>query len=300
MIKASIDIGSNSILLLAGEFKERFFIEKLNLSEVAALGKGIDASKKFSEESMQKALSILQNYTHILKEHSILPSEVLVTATEASRVVTNAQEFFEKVKSLTGLEVQIISGEQEAYYAGLGVSLGNNKEIESIVLDIGGASTEIIHIQNNPYKVLKSVSLPLGSVRALEWLSQKTFSAQTANIEKNFTSFFPKYTTNKITAIAGTMTAIATIMQERTIYSDQAVQGFIFTIDDLQKFIQQFEGWSTDKILSTYSFLGKRAETLLSGAKVALWFAKHLEIKEFEVSTYGLRYGTLFSKKVTI
>ena len=96
LMKASIDIGSNSILLLGGTFEDQKFIEEINEAEVAGLGKDIDKNGYFEDDRMETAFNILEKYKEILKEKEVSPSEVILTATEASRVASNSKEFFER------------------------------------------------------------------------------------------------------------------------------------------------------------------------------------------------------------
>jgi len=108
--RATIDIGSNTILLLAAELDSKKIVrEVLNCSEVTALGKNLDKTKAFAQESMQESFRALTSYKQKLAEVGIEPQEVIVTATEASRVAQNSQDFFEKIKQEIGFGVTIIS-----------------------------------------------------------------------------------------------------------------------------------------------------------------------------------------------
>ena len=177
-MKASIDIGSNSVLLVAGEFQSGKFFKDLDLSHVTGLGKGIDKTKEFAPESMEKTFKALSEYREKIKAFEIRPEEVMVTATEASRVAKNSLDFFKKVKNELGFNVQIINPKGEAYFSSKGVELGNisGAPSKNILVDLGGASTEIIKFANKPYAFLDFLSLPMGSVRGTEWLEQKNLT----------------------------------------------------------------------------------------------------------------------------
>ena len=93
MIRASIDIGSNSVLLLAAELDNvgtKILSEILNLSYITSLGRDLDKTKKFHPDSMQSTYEALLDYKIQLEKIHITPQEVLVTATEASRVALNS------------------------------------------------------------------------------------------------------------------------------------------------------------------------------------------------------------------
>jgi exopolyphosphatase/guanosine-5'-triphosphate,3'-diphosphate pyrophosphatase len=123
MRRASIDIGSNSVLLLAVELDSKGMITKelLNESFITSLGKDLDATKKFHPDSMKATYEALCEYKKMLNKINYLIENVIVTATEASRVSTNSREFFKRIKDEIGFNIQIISSDGEAYYTALGV-----------------------------------------------------------------------------------------------------------------------------------------------------------------------------------
>lgn len=120
-LRASIDIGSNSILLLAGDFSTSTYKELLNESNVTGLGRELDKNKAFLDIAMEESFHVLKQYAKQVINIGIDPSEVIVTATEAARVANNAARFIERIKRETGLIIQIISGKGEAYFSTKGI-----------------------------------------------------------------------------------------------------------------------------------------------------------------------------------
>ncbi|MFA5583954.1 MAG: hypothetical protein WDA09_07040, partial [Bacteriovoracaceae bacterium] len=109
-LRASIDIGSNSILLLIAEINaEGKVVEKEKLFHVTGLGKGVDKTGEFSEESMTLTYQALISFVKACKNYNIAANSIIATATEAARVAKNANAFFDKVRKDTGLNVHIIS-----------------------------------------------------------------------------------------------------------------------------------------------------------------------------------------------
>src|SRR5690606_2456866 len=173
MMRASIDIGSNSVLLLIAEVNDDGTLKEIaNESRVTALGKGLSSTGQFAEETMKETYLVIKEYVHLAEDIGIEAEKIIVTATEASRVAKNAPEFYERVTSKLGISVLIISGEGEAYYTALGVCRMAKCEDTISIVDIGGASTEIMRVRSHPFKVMKSLSLPIGSVRASDWMSE--------------------------------------------------------------------------------------------------------------------------------
>src|SRR5690554_402477 len=114
-LRASIDIGSNSCLLLVGEVLDGKVIKILEShSYVTGLGRELDINKSFLKTSMDETFEALREYSQIVEKHNLDPKNIVATATEASRVAQNAPDFFKKIKLETGIDVQIINAEGEA------------------------------------------------------------------------------------------------------------------------------------------------------------------------------------------
>ena len=295
MIRASIDIGSNSVLLLAAELNNKGEIEKelLNESFITSLGKELDVTKKFHPDSMQATYEALYTYKSLLDKIQFPVKDVIATATEASRVSTNSRDFFKKIKNELDFDIQIITSDGEAYYTALGVvsSLENNSE-KVVIMDIGGASTELIQIQLSPFKIIKSVSLPVGSVRATDWKNKNEFETRIAEILKPDMS---EYKTETLVCVAGSMTALASMYLGQRSYEDQKVEGMKISFKSFQKFAHDLRKTNVENLLMLFPFLGKRAPMVSGGAHVAELIGEKLEVETLKISTRGLRYGTIIT-----
>lgn len=294
--RASIDIGSNSLLLLCGGIgADKKIHERLNESSITGLGKQLDKNKTFLDSSMEESFSALANYKKLLSQVGVNAENTIVTATEASRVAKNAKDFFTRVKKELGFSVNIISGEGEAYYSALGVSLSEPQGKEDLTLmDVGGASTELIHIGRNPLVIKNTISLPMGSVRAVSWKEENLYEKNLEKIIKDELTHIKKFKTPKLLAIAGTMTTLAGMHLGLTDYDDKKVGGANMTLEQFSRLLTKYENTPGDELLRIFPFLGKRAHTVIIGGKLALRLAQEMGVKDFVVSTYGLRYGTLF------
>ena len=301
MLRASIDIGSNSILLLILDFDaESNYQEIVNESRVTSLGRNLDKTGVFSDESLVDSRLALEQYCEIIKDHKIDPRDVIVTATEAARVAGNASVFFSSIQNELGFSVSIISGEGEAYYTALGVSYDVSSAVSGeqnniIIMDIGGASTELIEISKNGEKldIVRSVSLPVGSVRATDWLleSESFFEEKLSQI---LLKEIEAYKTKKIICVAGTMTSVAAMIKGSKSFNAGEIHNVSFSISALSNLYNRYSLKSEEDVLQDYSFLGKRSATIVGGMKAVLRIFDFLSVEDFVISTYGLRYGVLF------
>ncbi|RLA65272.1 MAG: hypothetical protein DRQ88_03025 [Epsilonproteobacteria bacterium] len=296
-MKASIDIGSNSILLLAGEYEDGRFIESINIARVTGLGKGIDKTGELSPEGIKRALEALTEYKEKLSLFGISPHETLVTATEASRVAKNFSEFSLNVKNKLGFRIHLLNAEGEAYFCARGVNFGDDTILEdSVVLDLGGASTELIKFSSKPFTFKQYVSLPVGSVRATDWMEEGSFEKNIELIFKNFE--IDDFKNNEVIGVAGTITTLAAMMLDISSYADKKVMGKMFEINLFEEFIERLEEMSLAEISKRYPVAGKRVSTIVGGSKVTLAICKKLEMKKLFISTYGLRFGIIIEEEI--
>jgi exopolyphosphatase/guanosine-5'-triphosphate,3'-diphosphate pyrophosphatase len=309
---ATIDIGSNSLLLLAGHKDESGrFIEILNESEVTGLGRQIQVNSLFSEEAMDETIRVLINFKEKLQKIGFtkldIEKNVLAYATEASRRSLNSKVFFQKIKNDIGFDIQIISSEGEAYYSSLGVMLDTKlinllkNENELLIMDIGGASTEIIWIEKEPFKFVKSISFNLGSVTSFEWLqkSGEFFQEQFDKSINVFEKELKENKTKKLICIAGTMTSVASLMLGNKEFLESSISGYHFSTSSFEKFFENLEKNSEEALSEKFPYLGKRVKTLKSGALIGLLIAKILDIEENYISTKGARYGVMLEGKIS-
>jgi exopolyphosphatase/guanosine-5'-triphosphate,3'-diphosphate pyrophosphatase len=296
MKRASIDIGSNSILLLAAEYNiARGIIEKeyLNESYITSLGKDLDKTKVFHPDSMKASFEALKECKRLLQTISFNPENVIVTATEASRVAQNSREFFASVKKDLGFDVSIISSKGEAYYTALGVvSSMDSAHADVVVMDIGGASTELIQIETTPFKINGSISLPVGSVRATDWRAEGVFEEKISLIlQQNFKAYEAK----TLVCVAGSMTALASMYLGQKEYQASKIEGMSIAFKSFKEFSTDLQATNLENLRLLFPFLGKRAPMVASGALVAELISQKLGVETIKISTRGLRYGTIIS-----
>jgi exopolyphosphatase/guanosine-5'-triphosphate,3'-diphosphate pyrophosphatase len=294
MIKASIDIGSNSVLLLAVEMNEDtkvFTKELLNLSYVTSLGKDLYKNKSFLPETMRATYEALSEYKNQIEKLGLDVKDVVVTATEASRVASNAKDFYDEVFRELGFKTILISGDQEAHYTALGVVSGSVENKETLVImDMGGASTELIHVRCQPFKILTSISLPVGSVRATDWRLSNQFDQMMKPImDKDFSS----YKTSSLVCVAGSMTSLASMYKGLRAFDDKLIDGLKIEFSSFKNFSYDLQKTSVENLHLLFPYLGKRAPMLAAAANVAVAIGEELGIEQIEISTRGLRYGTI-------
>lgn len=292
-LRASIDIGSNSILLLIVDLDANFKVIA-NESNVTGLGRDLDINSEFLENSMEESFKVLETYVDICKKQGIQANDIIATATEASRVAKNSKSFFEKVLSQLGLKVTLLTGEGEAFYSTTGILFNTTFNSDIIhIMDIGGASTEIIKVDVKSEKIIDSFSMPFGAVRVTNWIENNDFKLKIDQVYKEFHDKLKNMKTSSLHCVAGTMTSVANIQLNNEDFKELEVHGHSFSVEEIKKMHNKFSQLNPGIILKQFPFLGKRSNTIKGGIVVALKVIEWLEVEEVTISTYGLRYGTL-------
>ncbi len=298
-LRASIDIGSNSILLLIAEVHNGKLQELNRRSEITQLGKELDKNKSFHPESMAASFEALKSYAADCSAHGIKPSDIIVTATEASRVAGNAPAFFRKVQDELGLQIQIITPEAEAYYSTKGILYNSKFQSEVItIMDIGGASTELIKVNTRTLQIQKTISMPVGAVRATQWLNDGVFVQSLQKVFLDYRTEIDEFQTRELFCVAGTMTSLGNMHLQRKEFVEDDLHGMVMKSEDVDSLFKKYSDTSPEVFLEEFPFLQKRSQNIRGGLHVAYHFIHRLLAREITISTYGLRYGTILEGKI--
>lgn len=155
MIKAVIDIGTNSTRLLVAKIENGRIEEKVRLTTITRLGENLNSTGEISIEAAERTCLTVNGYIEIAKSKGA--EEISVFGTYALREAANSSEILSYISSRTGLRVRVISGTEEAFYSFKGATSGFGPGTKMVV-DIGGGSTEISIGDDEPI-VSESVSL---------------------------------------------------------------------------------------------------------------------------------------------
>ena len=180
---ASIDIGTNTILLLIAKAEGGEIHPLFEIETVARLGEGVQRNGILLQEAMDRGLQTLAQYLKWCKEMGV--EKIFTVGTSALREAKNSEIFLRMSMEKLDLAIEIISGEEEAQLSFLAVTKDLQEVEESIfVVDVGGGSTEFILGRDN--RIIQWGSLPLGSVRFTEQflLSDPVQEGEWAKMEK--------------------------------------------------------------------------------------------------------------------
>ena len=160
-VVAAIDIGSNTIKLTVARLGERPPVIIESRAEVVRLSKDLIHTGRIREDRLERAVEVLTDLT--ARTRGLGARWIEAVATEATRAASNGQDFLDRVRDATGVEVQVISGSEEAELTAEGVLAQIDASGRVLIVDIGGGSTELIETRDGA--TLHSVSIPVGSGR---------------------------------------------------------------------------------------------------------------------------------------
>ena len=162
---AAVDCGTNSIrLLVLRRGDDGGITELCREVRLARLGQGVDATGEFHPDALARAFVVCDEFAGIIADLGV--DRLRFVATSAARDVANRDVFFDGVRSRLGVDVDVITGDEEARLSAQGVRSGIDAPQPALVLDIGGGSTELVVVDGDDVRL--STSLDVGAVRVRE------------------------------------------------------------------------------------------------------------------------------------
>ncbi len=287
---AIIDIGSNSVRLVAYEGLTRAPTPIFNEKVLAGLGRGVLSTGRLSEEAMAKALAALGRFRLLCDAMGI--SDVRVLATAAARDAGNGPDFLAECERVSGREVHLISGKREAKLSALGIVSGIWKP-DGIVGDMGGGSLELIDVKG--HRLTGAVSLPLGGL-ALQDRSGGSLKKAVKIVRKALEEQAPIQNAKgrAFYAIGGTWRALARLHMKQRGYPLHVMHNYVIPVRDAEEFVRLVERVEAESLVSIESISALRRPLLAYGALVLDEYIRLAKPSEIVVSALGVREGLLY------
>ena len=298
MIITSIDIGTNTVLLLIAEVELNTgkITPLQNEHRMPRIGQGTKKSGVISSERLKLLFEVLAEYDIIIRNFNC--EYVILSGTNAFRMAANTSTIIKEIKNKFGYDLNVISGEQEAEYAYLGAISGLEESTTSAVIDIGGSSTEIIVGEGS--KIISKRSLQLGSVSATEQFLTHSPPLKTEidnlkiEAQKSFLGIDSKEIPKKVIGIAGTATTLACMNLGLKVFDESKVNNNTLSIQDMGKTITELVNLTQPGIIEKYgSVMDGREDIIFAGAYILFQFMETFNIESIKVSTRGIRYGAI-------
>lgn len=288
---AIIDIGSNSIRLVVYAGAPRLPAILFNEKVMAGLGRSLGETGAIDAESLAVAKAALARFSRLAREMQV--TELRTVATAAVRDASNGEELIADARAM-GIDVELLSGQDEAMASGMGV-LSGIPDADGIVGDLGGGSLELVRVVAGT--VTDRVSFPLGVLRlaAIRGRGQGALDRRVAKLIaeagwKGRGRGLPFY------LVGGSWRSMARLDMHLTGYPLPVIHQYAISADEVARLGRTLSHIAKGKLRAIPNLSGARLPTLGDATALLASLLKHLGSAETIVSAYGLREGLLFQR----
>ena len=286
---AALDLGSNSFHLVIAQMLDGSIQTVDKNKHMVRLGEGLDDDNRLSAEAIARGIEALTQMGQLVAD--IPEDHFRAVATNTLRVAENRDVFLAAGEAALGKPIEIISGSEEAALIYLGISKHNHFTDRSLVIDIGGGSTEIILGEGSEPQILRSLTIGCANIAARCFPKGKINKAAIKKardyagtiIEPHITTYRSQPAWARVVLSSGTAKAIARVLKKDTI--DRA---------DLDALLDKLADIGhADKLSKKLGVDEARAYGFTGGVSILAALYQHLCIADAIVSQEALREGVL-------
>ena len=298
---ATIDIGTNTVLLLVAERSgaDGSIRPVLERAEITRLGEGVDRSKRLLPAAVERTLACLSGYARDVEGAKV--DRIAVVGTSAMRDAPGGDAIGSFVRDAFGVDARVLSGDEEARLTFRGALRGLAPEPPSMsaVFDIGGGSTEVTagHLEGGRLALAFARSFDVGSVRLTERLirtdppSAEELRAVDETLRMAFGGVPPLPPGVVPVGVAGTMTTLAAVALRMETYDGARVHGHTLLVAELKTLVAHLASIPLEERRRLPGMVAKRADVIVAGGTIAVALLDHWGAEAVVVSDGGVRWG---------
>jgi len=288
---AIIDIGSNSVRLVVYSGPRRNPALIFNEKVMAGLGRSLADTGTIDAAAMKRAIEALERFRIVAREMDV--DETVCVATAAVRDASNGDEFTRKARAL-GLDIIILSGDDEARISGFGV-LSAIPHADGIVGDLGGGSLDLARVSSGT--VVETATLPLGVLRAAA-VRQGDGMTLASAFRKMVAPYawLREHPGKPFYLVGGSWRAFARLDMHLTAYPLRVLNEYRIDIARPEAVLTGFRAMDRDAVRQATGLAPSRIETLPDAIALLRLMRDHISPSELIVSSYGLREGLLYAR----
>ncbi|HYG03699.1 MAG TPA: exopolyphosphatase [Chryseosolibacter sp.] len=297
---AIVDMGTNTFHLLIAEAEGTAFNITYRDRLAVKIGMGGINDGIITEAGIHRALLAMQSFGNTIREHGV--EHVYAFGTSAMRNAKNSADVVHRIKNLTGIDVNLISGDEEAnyIYEGVRAALGLGHE-KNLIIDIGGGSVEFII--GNEDQVFWKKSFEIGAQRLLEIFQkhdpilQEELTALNDYFEKALQDLFQAIEQHKPKVLVGSSGTFDTLSDIFCIQHDihktfEEVETPL-TIEGFYDIYREIVVKNRDQRMQIPGMLGMRVDMIVVACSLIKFLLEKFEFNRIRVSTYSLKEGVL-------
>ena len=281
---AVIDIGTNTTRLLVAEVEDGEVVELERRTIITRLGQDVDATGRLADEAMDRVAEAIAGYREVIDR--LGAERIVAVATSAMRDSENGPDFHDYLNEKYGIDARTISGDEEARLTFLGATAGRNDDRETVVIDIGGGSTEYVVGKAGEDPGFHT-STQMGSVRYTERFlrSDPPQPAEMAAVADAVREMVPRLEAEHAIAVAGTATSLAAID------GAEEVHGYRLNLASCERIAAMLAGKTVEDRRNVPGLHPDRAPTIVAGAVILTESIRSLGLDEVEVSDRDILHG---------
>jgi exopolyphosphatase/guanosine-5'-triphosphate,3'-diphosphate pyrophosphatase len=297
---AVIDVGTNSVKFHIGERQgDGDWKTIVDRAEVTRLGEGLEDEGKLEDEPIRRTVEAIAAMAEEAKRSGV--EEIAAVGTAGLRLAPNRSMLVDAVRERTGIDVEVIPGEEEgrlAYLAtrsGLGLGQGS-----LVVFDTGGGSSQFTFGRGE--QVDERFSLNVGAARFTERygldrvVSEDALVSATDAIAADLTRLDGRPTPDTLVGMGGAITNLTAVKHGLAEYDPTVVQGSVLDLAEIDRQIELYRTRTADERRQIVGLQPKRAEVILAGACIVRTIVAKLGRESLTVSDRGLRHGLLVER----
>ena len=294
---AVADLGTNSTRLLVADHAGGALTDVERRSEVTRLGDGVDSTGRLADDAMGRVCACLARFRDVADE--LGAGRSIAVATSAVRDAANAAEFQQRVREDHGFDIRVIPGEEEARLTFLGATAGREPGRPTLVIDIGGGSTEFVVGEAGSPPTFH-VSTRLGSVRQTERHLESDppapaeLEAMAAAAREIIEAGAPESVRSDADegiAVAGTATQLAAVDQQLEPYERDEVDGYRLGLGRCEGILARLAGLTLAERRDVPGLDPDRAPTIVAGAMILVESMRLFGLEDVEVSEADILHG---------
>jgi len=287
---AAIDIGTNSARLLVARVESGRVVPEFFTLRTCRIGEGMTRAEGLQPEPVARTLRVLREYRQLIRDYGVEKERVV--ATSAVREAPNAAEFVSQAREETGFNVEVISGEEEAFLNYLGVCRALPNLKSGVVVDIGGGSTEFTYlVSGSSGSRLCCRSVPIGAVR----LTEKPLLLEgILALLKDVLEEIKHLPQKNLVGVGGTITNLAAIDQSLAFYDPEKVHGYRLSTDAVGRILFLLAAKNKEERKRVPGLQPERADIIVAGTTILWAILGYLQVPEIVVSEADILHGIIW------
>jgi exopolyphosphatase/guanosine-5'-triphosphate,3'-diphosphate pyrophosphatase len=290
---AAVDLGTNSTRLLIADIEGDQLSEIVRRLTITRLGEGVDGRRRLLPLPITRVRNCLSDYRKEIESHGV--TRTLAIATSAVRDAENGEAFLGEIEWSYGFTTRLLDGPAEAAMMARGVSAGRTALEDTLLVDIGGGSTEFVRCLRG--EVESSASIDVGCVRLTERFLESDPPAPTelAAAAAYVRSLLPTLATTSAIGVAGTVTTLATLDLGLAAYDPERTHGHRISRSAVDEHVARLAGMTLEERLQIPGIEPGRAPVIVAGLVVLREIMKAYALGEIEVSERDILHGAAYA-----